>query len=308
MKNAVACATLFICGIVCLVLITGCTPGRSHTRNTVPKKISDKKSNEAYEEENDMVNDRNEIKVKNRKQDKQYDNEENLSFEPQDESSDDGSLKKEKFYQTGVASWYGREFHGKKTASGENFNMNSMTAAHKTLPFGSIVEVKNMDNGKTVKVKINDRGPYRGKRIIDLSYHAAKSLDIIKSGQTFVGIRVLKKGSEELSSEDDAGDEKNIEPVVSDTMEKESKDISDEELAVETKSAIVIQAGAFYTEKNARNLKRRIEGMTKNPVSVIHDGEFYKVRIKGISSRNEADKFKKRLSKENISSYIMDNY
>jgi rare lipoprotein A len=77
-----------------------------------------------------------------------------------------------------IASWYGPRFHGKKTANGEIFNMYAMTAAHKTLPLSSYAEVTNLKNHRSIVVRINDRGPYHGKRAIDLSYAAAKELDI----------------------------------------------------------------------------------------------------------------------------------
>ena len=79
-------------------------------------------------------------------------------------------------YRQSIASWYGAEFHGKRTASGERFNMYALTAAHKTLPLSSYVEVKNLQNNRTVIVKINDRGPFHSRRAMDLSYAAAKEL------------------------------------------------------------------------------------------------------------------------------------
>ncbi|WP_434779587.1 septal ring lytic transglycosylase RlpA family protein [Neisseria sp. Ec49-e6-T10] len=86
------------------------------------------------------------------------------------------------FEQTGGASWYGKGFHGRKTSSGERYDMYEMTAAHRTLPIPSYVKVTNLKNGKEVVVKINDRGPFHGKRIIDLSYAAAKELDFVNHG------------------------------------------------------------------------------------------------------------------------------
>ena len=83
-----------------------------------------------------------------------------------------------KFSQNGMASWYGRQFHGNKTASGERFDMNAMTAAHRSLPLACYIRVTNRDNSKSVIVKVNDRGPYHGKRILDLSYAAAKQIGI----------------------------------------------------------------------------------------------------------------------------------
>ena len=90
----------------------------------------------------------------------------------------------EGFFQTGVASWYGKDFHGKKTSNGEIYNMNAMTAAHKTLPLGVYVKVHNRDNGRDAIVRVNDRGPFVKGRIIDLSYAAAKKLGIDVAGAT----------------------------------------------------------------------------------------------------------------------------
>ncbi|GGD96323.1 hypothetical protein GCM10010985_58710 [Caballeronia grimmiae] len=95
------------------------------------------------------------------------------------------------FEQKGKASWYGRLFHGRKTASGEKFNMNAMTAAHRTLPLASWVRVTNESNHKTVVVKINDRGPYVGNRVIDLSYAAASALGMRGVGTQKVKIEGL---------------------------------------------------------------------------------------------------------------------
>jgi rare lipoprotein A len=93
--------------------------------------------------------------------------------------------------ETGLASWYGPKFHGRRTASGEVFNQEKFTAAHRTLPWGSRVRVTNLDNGKSVDVRINDRGPFGKGRIIDLSRAAAKALDIVIRGITTVRIEWL---------------------------------------------------------------------------------------------------------------------
>lgn len=93
-----------------------------------------------------------------------------------------------KFSQTGVASWYGRQFHGRKTASGDTFDMNQLTAAHRSLPLNCYIRVTNKENGKSVVVKVNDRGPFHGNRVVDLSYGAAKRLGITNSGTAKVNI------------------------------------------------------------------------------------------------------------------------
>ena len=93
-----------------------------------------------------------------------------------------------KFSQTGMASWYGRQFHGRKTASGETFDMNAMTAAHRSLPLNCYIRVTNKTNGKSVVVKVNDRGPFHGNRVVDLSYGAGKRLGITNAGTAKVSI------------------------------------------------------------------------------------------------------------------------
>ena len=97
-------------------------------------------------------------------------------------------------YQSGMASWYGGNFNGRKTANGEIYNMNEMTAAHKTLPFGTLVRVTNTRNGDTVDVRINDRGPFVGGRIIDLSRAAASDIGLTASGVAPVKIAIIGKG------------------------------------------------------------------------------------------------------------------
>jgi rare lipoprotein A len=94
--------------------------------------------------------------------------------------------------ETGVSSWYGPNFHGKLTANGEVYDMDGVTAAHRTLPFGTILLVENLDNGKTVQVRVNDRGPYAKNRIIDLSKGAAKQIDMIGPGTARVRLYLLK--------------------------------------------------------------------------------------------------------------------
>ncbi len=94
--------------------------------------------------------------------------------------------------ERGVASWYGKKFHGRRTASGERYDMFRLTAAHRTLPFGARVRVVNLRNGRVVTVRINDRGPFVKGRIIDLSYAAARELGMVRSGLAQVEIRRLR--------------------------------------------------------------------------------------------------------------------
>lgn len=115
-----------------------------------------------------------------------------LSAKPVDNDAEDGDVLSHltlvasnavsRFKQSGRASWYGGKFHGRKTASGERFNMHSMTAAHRSLPFNTYLKVTNKNNGKSVVVKVNDRGPFHGNRVLDLSYGAAKKIGLVNRG------------------------------------------------------------------------------------------------------------------------------
>ena len=96
------------------------------------------------------------------------------------------------YAERGIASWYGTPFHGRRPASGERYDMHQLTAAHRTLPFGAVVRVTNLRNGRSVKVRITDRGPWVDGRIIDLSRAAAKKIKMIESGTAPVKIRVIR--------------------------------------------------------------------------------------------------------------------
>jgi len=100
--------------------------------------------------------------------------------------------------EEGVASYYADEFNGKKTSNGETYDMHKMTAAHQTLPFNSMVRVTNQVNGKTVTVRINDRGPFKDNRVIDLSLAAAKAIDLIGPGTASVRLEVVELGDTTL--------------------------------------------------------------------------------------------------------------
>jgi len=95
------------------------------------------------------------------------------------------------YYEKGIASWYGPGFHGNRTANGEVYDMDGISAAHKTLPFGTIVRVVEIETGRSIVVRINDRGPFIDGRIIDLSKGAAEKLGIVEKGITGVGLRIL---------------------------------------------------------------------------------------------------------------------
>lgn len=130
------------------------------------------------------------------------------------------------YLERGVASWYGTKFHGKATATGEAYDMHSMTAAHKTLPLPTCVEVVNLTNGRRIIVRVNDRGPFVDNRIIDLSYAAAHKLDMVRDGTALVEVRSLRDAT--LASEPAAT---GITPIPA--------------------RAMFVQAGAFTDRTNA---------------------------------------------------------
>lgn len=144
------------------------------------------------------------------------------------------------FVQTGMASWYGKDFHGRSTASGARYNMYKKTAAHKTLPLGTHVRVINLENGKQTVVQINDRGPFVKGRIIDLSYAAARDIGLIGPGIAKVRIEALGRQVGEYPSK--TGRRK---PVV------EARDL-------ET-GIFTVQVGAFRERKNALRLAEKLK-------------------------------------------------
>lgn len=103
-----------------------------------------------------------------------------------------GSGAHDRFEEVGLASWYGKPYHGRTTASGERYDMNELTAAHRTLPFGTVVEVRNLENGREVRVRITDRGPFVDGRIIDLSRAAARKIAMIDAGVVRVRIVAVR--------------------------------------------------------------------------------------------------------------------
>ncbi len=289
---------ILVGAVVLFVFTIGCTPGKALTRRDASRVKVQDDAGEYADDESASFEEGEEYtppKDKKRKKTSEF-------ISDDDEYSDekDISSRNEKYYQTGIASWYGREFNGKKTASGEKFDMNALSAAHRTLPFGSVVEVRNLANGKSVKVKINDRGPFRAKRIIDLSYAAGKKIGIVKSGEGKVGLIVLKKGKNDGGTEKEARRrDRRIEPV----MEEEVDDAADQEVMMDASDGYSLQIGAFYTRKNAEGLKRRAERLTNSKVSVSQDSDLYKVRIEGIPTKKELKRFRKILEEEDINSY-----
>lgn len=208
------------------------------------------------------------------------------------------------FDQKGYASWYGREFHGRKTASGGKFDMYDMTAAHKTLPFGTVLKVTNLSSGKSITVVINDRGPYKKNRIIDLSYAAGRELGILAKGEEIVGVSIIKLGNGKT--------EKNTTQVKAVSGEEEyliEEDDSDENADIPEERIVSgnfeIQAGAFYSMKNAEKIKQRIESSVGGKVVITEDGDLYKVKMINVRNKNEAERIMRSLEKDDIKTLLL---
>jgi len=192
-------------------------------------------------------------------------------------------LKSNKGYQKkGTASWYGRKFHGRRTSSGEPYDMFAMTAAHKSLPLPTYAKVKNLSNGKEIIVKINDRGPFVEDRLIDLSYTAAKKLGVYDSGTANVLVTAI--------------DPKQYKKY---QRKKPAKVIASRE---SYQKPLYIQLGAFKNRDNADKLAsnaQNLERINKSLVKVVSPQKFstlYKVKVGPLKTMTEAQKLKQDLA------------
>jgi len=171
------------------------------------------------------------------------------------------------YNKTGVASWYGKKFHGKKTANGERYDMHAMSAAHKTLPLPTMVRVTNLDNGRSVVVRVNDRGPFVKSRMIDLSYAAAKALGYDKKGTARVRVQTLD-GHATSSS-----------PIKPKPTPRISKRATTYATPIQD-GGIYVQLGAFSARSNASQLRQEL--IASFPTIRIHHvsrPDLYRVRI-----------------------------
>jgi rare lipoprotein A len=193
------------------------------------------------------------------------------------------------YRERGVASWYGREFHGKRTSGGEPYDMHDMTAAHKTLPIPTWVEVTNLENGKSVVVKVNDRGPFVDDRIIDLSYRAAQDLDMIRHGTARVQVRALADPrAAPATTTAAATPEQNGFSIIS---EAQADTLDPQDLRAEQ---LFIQVGAFGESDNAVKLVARLRraGIANSFIvtSVEAPGQIHRVRVGPLGSAAEFDR------------------
>ena len=216
--------------------------------------------------------------------------------------------------QFGIASWYGGDFHGKRTADGEIYDMYKLTAAHKQLPFHTLVEVKNLENRKKVIVRINDRGPFVKGRIIDLSKKAAQRIGIENTGTAQVRLRIIKPtdiGRKTLNEETE---------IETKTEEAEPETNTDIDTYTEPPQTVTtsdlepaeyyLQAGAFRSKKNAKRLLRRLKQVVpeiSGLCKIDYNKGFYKVVSVTMDLRDAAEELKSRLDAFGIKTFIKKN-
>lgn len=205
------------------------------------------------------------------------------------------------YKESGIASWYGTKFHGRKTANGETYNMYGMTAAHKSLPIPSYVRVTNIENRRSIIVRVNDRGPFHGPRIIDLSYVGAIKLGFAEQGTAKVLVEAIDPsgGETNLVAAPTAVSKKVIVEAVSAT-------------SVDTVPMLVItpgsylQVGAFDKAASAQGLQKKVRLFTQLPILVQQREKLFKVWIGPIADNLELLLTKRILKQEaNISGFIV---
>jgi peptidoglycan lytic transglycosylase len=193
------------------------------------------------------------------------------------------------FKERGVASWYGKKFHGQPTSSGERYDMYKMTAAHRTLPIPSYARVTNLKNGRSVIVRINDRGPFHSGRVIDLSYAAAAKLGYVNAGSAPVEIEAILP--EDLSR---AAEERNTAQAAPSPAPAAEPAAATAETVPATPDAkgVYLQLGAFSARENADALRARLErdvpGLDRS-IEVLPTEGLFRVRLGPYRDRGEAD-------------------
>jgi rare lipoprotein A len=192
---------------------------------------------------------------------------------PEKRSKPAGSLAPEGYSEEGNASWYGAPFHGRRASNGEIYDMYKLTAAHRTLPFETMVRVTNLNSGKSTVVRITDRGPFVENRVIDLSFAAAREIDSVGAGVVPVRLEIL-------SSRIDPGS-----------------------------GFFTVQVGAFHEPANAERLRNRLNA-SYSPIFIQQydspDGLYYRVRVGKVSGEDAARQFGEQLrSREGFTPYVV---
>jgi rare lipoprotein A len=195
------------------------------------------------------------------------------------------------YKETGIASWYGTKFHGRLTSNGEIYNMYGMTAAHKSLPIPSYARVTNVENGSSVVVRINDRGPFHGARLIDLSYVAAMKLGYADKGTAKVLIEVIDT---EVHPQTLANP-----PLIAQVASKSATKPRPEKSSVN-----YLQVGAFKDVALANEMHGKIRGLTSEPIVLRNEDNLFKLWIGPIANNLELLRIKAMLKKTvNLSAF-----
>lgn len=168
--------------------------------------------------------------------------------------------------EKGTASWYGLKFHGRRTASGQRFDMHGLTAAHPSLPFGTLLEVRNVRNGKTVIVRVNDRGPFSKNRILDLSFAAAREIGLVLSGTAPVELFLANRGG--------------------------------------APPRYTVQVAAFGEEERAITLKKELTRYYPE-TTVRSDGTWSRVQVGAFAERNRAEDLRRELAAMGMNSIVV---
>jgi rare lipoprotein A len=202
--------------------------------------------------------------------------------------------------QTGKASFYADKFEGHPTASGEKYRHNKLTAAHKTLPFGTIVRVTNLANGNTVDVEINDRGPYIEGRVIDLSRSAAEKLGFVNLGVTDVKLEVIDPGSGKAKSQ----------PVTIDNVVVDENEYYNFEISSFKPKGFGVQIGTYQELVNLLRLTENLKSSYKKNVTVqvkiLNGVKFYSLIIGPFQTRAKAENFHNDVKNKYSGSFIVD--
>lgn len=202
--------------------------------------------------------------------------------------------------QTGKASFYADKFEGQPTASGEKYKKSKLTAAHKTLPFGTKVRITNVANGKSVEVVINDRGPYVDGRIVDVSREAAEQLGFLNQGIAEVKLEVIDAGDGKTKSQ----------PVTIDNVSVEEKEFYNLEIERLSPKGFGIQIGTYQELVNlmrlAENLKRSYRKNVTVQVKVLNGVKFYSLIVGPFPSRPKAESLHSELKAKFPDSFIVD--
>ena len=194
------------------------------------------------------------------------------------------------YRQRGMASWYGRKFHGQRTASGETYDMYAMSAAHTTLPIPSYARVTRVATGRSVIVRINDRGPFHQGRMIDLSYAAALKLGFAHLGSAEVELESIEPGQAETPPQQAAA------PAPSAAAPTEQALAAPEQAA-----AVYVQVGAFSSRDNAENLRSRLEGefgWLKDTVQVLAIGNLWRLHVGPYRTQDDARSVAERIESQ----------